>query len=387
MTLRLLLVIDEVDLGGAELSFVELCRALALRCEVHLALSDRSLRKPAIAALCTSGGTGGTTVHPSQTRLYPGTISNLHPLFRRRPARELAGLIDRIQPACIIANLPTVERGQAVVDAARLAKSRSPVWGLLHLVQRPSTLGVKLGVFRNLMVGTLMRRFDRLITVSHNGARQISDRYRVPLPAVIHPPTSPLKPVTSRVERTLRREREELSDDFLMGIVGRVQVRQKGHDEALRLLARLTGQGHPMTLVVIGDGPDLPAVRRLAEKLGITSRVRFLGWRQDAGALIPLLDLVLLPSHFEGLPQTALQSATARVPVLAYDVGGLRELLPPAFLVPHGDEEGLADTVLKVVQGTLAWPSDEMAARAVSWGNPGHAAERLLGLLRQSSVG
>jgi glycosyltransferase involved in cell wall biosynthesis len=207
------------------------------------------------------------------------------------------------------------------------------------------------------------------------------------LPAVIHPPTAPLKPVASREERTLRRAREDLSDDFLTGIVGRVQVRQKGHDAALRLVARLTRQGYPITLVVIGDGPDLPAVRRLAEKLGIISRVRFLGWRQDAGALIPLLDLVLLPSHFEGLPQTALQSATARVPVVAYDVGGLRELLPPQFLVSHGDEESLADAVLKVVQGTLVWPSDDMAARSISWGNPGHAAERLLGLLRQSSVG
>jgi glycosyltransferase involved in cell wall biosynthesis len=387
VTLRLLLVIDEVDLGGAELSFVELSRALAVRCEVHLALSERSLKKPAIAALCTSGDIGGTTVHPSQARLYPGTISNLHPLFRRRPARELASLIDRIRPACIIANLPTVERGQTIVDAARSAKSRPPVWGFLHLVQRPSTIGVKLGSLRNLLVGALIRRFDRLLTVSHNGARQLSDRYRIALPAVIHPPTAPLKPVASREERTSRRAREDLADDFLVGIVGRVQVRQKGHDAALRLVARLTREGHPITLVVIGDGPDLPAIRRLAEKLGITSRVRFLGWRQDAGGLIPLLDMVLLPSHFEGLPQTALQSATARVPVVAYDIGGLRELLPPAFLVPHGNEGRLADVVLEVVKGTLIWPSDEMAARAATWGNPGHAAERLLGLLRQSSLG
>jgi glycosyltransferase involved in cell wall biosynthesis len=345
------------------------------------------LRNPAIAALCTPDGTAGTTIHPSQAPLYPGTISNLHPLFRRRPARELARLIDRIKPACIIANLPTVERGQTIVDAARLGKSRPPVWGFLHLVQRPSTLGVKFGPLRNLMVAALIRRFDRLLTVSHNGARQISERYRIPLPAVIHPPPSPLKPIAAPAERALRRQREDLSDGVLVGMVGRVQLRQKGHDGALHLVARLNRQGHPITLVVIGDGPDLPDVRRLAEKLGVTSRVRFLGWRQDAGALIPLLDIVLLPSHFEGLPQTALQSATARVPVIAYDVDGLRELLPPAFLVPHGDEVRLADVLLNVVQGTLVWPGDEMAARAKAWGNPAHAAERVLGLLRQSSIG
>jgi glycosyltransferase involved in cell wall biosynthesis len=235
------------------------------------------------------------------------------------------------------------------------------------------------------MVKRLIGRFDRLLTVSHEGARQISARYRIPLPDVIHPPTPPLQPVDS-LERDRRRRAEQLPEGFLIGMVGRVQLRQKGHDAALRLLGRFTEKPQ-LRLAVIGDGPDLPRVRRLAERLGVAPRVSFLGWRHDAGALIPLLDAVLLPSHFEGLPQTTLQAATARVPVIAYDVDGLREFLPAAFQVPYADEERLADAVRHLLDGTLRWPSEEMAARALAWGNPARAAKRVLGLLRQSSVG
>jgi glycosyltransferase involved in cell wall biosynthesis len=169
-------------------------------------------------------------------------------------------------------------------------------------------------------------------------------------------------------------------------MVGRIQLRQKGHDTALRVLTRLIQAGHQLHLMIIGDGPDTPAVRRLADGLGITSQIRFLGWRQDVGVLIPLLDTVLLPSRFEGLPQTALQAATAHVPVVGYSVDGLAEFLPTGFRVQYADESGLVTAVESLLHGTAAWPAAEMAERAAQWGSPDAAAERLVALLG-SSVG
>jgi glycosyltransferase involved in cell wall biosynthesis len=134
--------------------------------------------------------------------------------------------------------------------------------------------------------------------------------------------------------------------------------------------------------VVIGDGPDLPALRRQAGQAGLAGNVTFLGWRHDVGSLIPLLDALLLPSHFEGLPQTALQAATARVPVVAYGVDGLNDFLPSEFLIRHGDETGMATAVSDLVRGTRVWPAEAMARRAADWGDPQRAAERLLELLR-----
>jgi glycosyltransferase involved in cell wall biosynthesis len=377
--MRLLLVIDEENLGGAELSFLELSRSLARQAEVHLALSQSAWTSHPHAYAPLPGQ--HVAVHRCSRALYPGTLANLHPLLREPVARELAALIRNIDPAAVLVNLPTVERGQSVVDAARRVSADLPIWGLLHLVQQPSGLGTRLGLVRDRMVVSLLTRFDRLLTVSKAGALQLAGRYALPMPAVIHPPTAALQSGIAQPERQTLRARHNLPPGFLLGVVGRVQLRQKGQDAALRITAQLLRDDLPVHLVVIGDGPDLPAIKRLAERMGIDSRVTFLGWRQDAGDLIPLLDAVLLPSHFEGLPQTALQAASAGVPVVAYAVDGLSELLPPQFLVPHGDEAGFTRALREVIHGSRVWPEEEMRRRAVEWGDPGRAAARVVELL------
>ncbi|HEX6408742.1 MAG TPA: hypothetical protein VFZ90_16265, partial [Gemmatimonadales bacterium] len=142
--MRLLLVIDEENLGGAELSFLELSRSLAQRAEVHLALSESAWRSHQHAYAPLSGQQ--VTVHRCSRALYPGTLTNLHPLLREPVARELAALMRNIDPAAVLVNLPTVERGQSVVDAARRVSADLRIWGLLHLVQQPSSLGARLGL-------------------------------------------------------------------------------------------------------------------------------------------------------------------------------------------------------------------------------------------------
>jgi glycosyltransferase involved in cell wall biosynthesis len=376
------LVVEEENLGGAELSFLELARALASRCDLHLALSRSTFDQYSRSSVYRSVADAPVAFHLCQTRLNPGTVTNLHSRLRRRPALELARLIAAVRPAVIIANLPTVERGQAIVDAADLVTPRPPVWGFLHLAHRPSTIGARLGRLRDPMVQGLLRRFDRLLTVSETGARLLSRRYGLGQPEVLHPPTAPLHPAGRGAERARRRIEQGLPDRFLLGMVGRVQLHHKGQDVALRVLARLVEAGCPLHLVVIGDGPDLPSLRRMADGLGIAQHISFLGWREDAGELIPLLDALILPSRFEGLPQTALQASTAGVPVIGYAVDGLAELLPADFQISYGDERGLARAVAELQQGTRRWPFQELARRAAEWGDPDGAAERLLELVR-----
>jgi glycosyltransferase involved in cell wall biosynthesis len=382
--MRLLLIVEEENLGGAELSFLELARALAAHTEVHLAVGARAMLHH--SAAYDDLPRHGVVLHPCRTALYPGTLANLHRRLRAGPARELAWILEGLNPAAVLVNMPTVERGQSAADAVRGLSFRPPLWGLVHLVQPPSRLGACLGWARDLMVPALLKRFDLLLAVSHSGARQLSSSYGLKPAAVLHPPTTPLRPVPDPVERDRQRGHHGWPPGFLLGMVGRVQLRQKGHDAGLRVAAQLVQRGLPVHLLIIGDGPDLSVVRQQAEQLGIAGRTSFLGWRHDAADLIPLLDAVLLPSHFEGLPQTALQAATAGVPVIAYDVDGLTELLPPAFRVPHGHEAELANAVSELMEGTRRWPREEMARRASEWGNPELGARTLLQLLEGAEV-
>src|SRR4051812_20179253 len=236
---------EEVKCGGAEISFFTLSRALARRCEVHFALSRASLEHPTIQQLVNSLSSAGVMVHAGSAPLNPGTLTNLHRGLRVRASRELAALVRRGRPGKILVDLPTVERGQAVVDAAALVTPRPPVWGLLHLTQQPSVIGAKLGQLRDLVVAPLLRRFDRLLVVSQAGAEELSHRYGLEAAGVVYPPTDLLAPLGRGPERATRRKAQGLPETSLVGLVGRIQIHHKGHDAALRMARRLRDQGCP----------------------------------------------------------------------------------------------------------------------------------------------
>ena len=122
-------------------------------------------------------------------------------------------------------------------------------------------------------------------------------------------------------------------------------VPAKGHDTALRALARLTDQ--PWTLLVAGDhhGDLGPQMQALAQELGIAGRVRFLGLREDVPALMTASDVLLAPSRREALSLTLLEASACRLPIVATRVGGIGEVVEEGasgFLVAPDDPPALA---------------------------------------------
>lgn len=117
---------------------------------------------------------------------------------------------------------------------------------------------------------------------------------------------------------------------FVVGTVGRVQA-VKDQATLLRafaaVLMRHPGWRSHLRLVIVGDGPLLPDLRRLASELGITEQTWFAGARQDVAALLQTLDLFVLPSLNEGISNTLLEAMATGLPLLATAVGGNVELL------------------------------------------------------------
>jgi len=119
---------------------------------------------------------------------------------------------------------------------------------------------------------------------------------------------------------------------------------QKDHDTLLRALADLLDLEWELDLV--GTGPDEEVVRQRADELGLSSRVRFLGMREDVAELIAASQVYLLFSHWEGFPRSILEALRAGLPVVATDVGGVREAVldgETGFLVPENDDRVAAD--------------------------------------------
>lgn len=106
---------------------------------------------------------------------------------------------------------------------------------------------------------------------------------------------------------------------------------------------------HPDTvLVIIGEGPLRPQLSDEARRLGIERRVRLIGHRADASALLVGADVVVQSSTREGLPVSLLEAARAKRPIVATDVGGTREFVidgETGWLVPPGNREALAGAI------------------------------------------
>jgi glycosyltransferase involved in cell wall biosynthesis len=135
--------------------------------------------------------------------------------------------------------------------------------------------------------------------------------------------------------------------------------KDKGFDVLIRALARLPGA----ILLIAGEGPEGPALTRLASELGLAVRVHFLGWRTDIGALLKAADVFVCSSRSEPLGNVVLEAWSAQCPVVATDADGPRELIADGsdgFLVPREDEVRLADAIA----GLLAAPERAAALAA-----------------------
>ncbi|MCY4419615.1 MAG: glycosyltransferase family 4 protein [Cytophagales bacterium] len=112
-----------------------------------------------------------------------------------------------------------------------------------------------------------------------------------------------------------------------LGLVGRM-VKQKGHIYALEFLERLHEQGVPSHLYLAGGGNLEKSLRNYVRERGIRG-VHFLGplSEQEVFELYHKLDILLVPSLWEGFNLTAYEAAATGLPVLGTDVVGLKDLL------------------------------------------------------------
>ncbi|MBI3320807.1 MAG: glycosyltransferase [Candidatus Omnitrophica bacterium] len=137
----------------------------------------------------------------------------------------------------------------------------------------------------------------------------------------------------------------------LIGTVGRL-AQEKDHGTLLQAFAGLIRFGCDAELAIAGDGALKPSLERMAGALGIAGRVRLLGFRSDARALIGAFDLFALSSLTEGIALTLLEAMAARKPVVATEVGGNPEVVVDGMtglLVPPQQPDRFAQAMRVVL--------------------------------------
>jgi len=148
----------------------------------------------------------------------------------------------------------------------------------------------------------------------------------------------PFNPDPTEREATRQAVRRELGigkTDLVVGMVCRL-VEQKGVQYGLKVFSQIIRDFPSARLVIAGDGPLRRSLEAMVIPLGLQGRVQFLGWRDDVPQIMAALDVLLVPSLWEGFGLVILEAMAQRVPTIGSAVSAIPEI------VVHGETGLLA---------------------------------------------
>jgi len=324
MNLRILYLITRAEPGGAQVHVNELLRGFGHRFELHLGAGEEGYLTEEAQRL-------GVKVH-----FVPSLVQPLNPRKDLRAFWEIRRIIRSLRPSLV--HLHSSKAGllgrlaaglvgtPAVFTAHGWAFTDGVSWKRKVLAVPSEWLAARLG--------------GRIITVSQNDY-DLALRYRVAS-------RRQMTVVHNGIPDVPYRARPEAKPVRIV-MVARFAP-QKDHSLLLRALAGLKDLAWELEL--IGDGPLLEEVRAEAHRLDLLNRVRFLGARRDVAERLSESQVFVLCSNWEGFPLSILEAMRAGLPVVASDVGGVREAVvdkETGFLVPRGDEVALRERLLQLI--------------------------------------
>lgn len=157
---------------------------------------------------------------------------------------------------------------------------------------------------------------------------------------------APLAPVD---RSALRRDAGIDPDEVCIGFVGRL-AEQKSVARLMRAFAA-AADGTDAVLAIVGTGPDEPALRALADRLGIGRRLRWLG-AANGPQLMAAFDVFALSSRYEAFPYVLLEAAARRLPIVSTRVGGVAEVVRHGrngYVVEQGDTDAFAARLRELI--------------------------------------
>lgn len=154
---------------------------------------------------------------------------------------------------------------------------------------------------------------------------------------------------TPRVVSNVRQKFGLSEQNYVIGTAGRM-VAEKNQELLIRAFAKLPRNGHK--LLIAGEGELKSHLENLVQELNIAQNVTFLGHVSDMPDFYNALDVFVLPSRKEGLPLSLLEAQSCGVPVIATDVGGVKEAVchQTGTIVPEGNVANLIQTLQAYVR-------------------------------------
>ncbi|WP_315789099.1 glycosyltransferase [Fischerella sp. JS2] len=186
----------------------------------------------------------------------------------------------------------------------------------------------------------LSLRVDAHVAVGEASARQMEDFYALGRGTLISIPNCVPNNHSASVVSPSRRKH------LVIGSIGRLDA-MKGHDLLLQAIAQLEG----VQVVILGEGGQRTALKKLADDLGVSDRISLPGWVDNPQDHLAQFDIFAMPSRSEGFPLAIVEAMLARLPVVATCVGSVAEAVidgETGFLINKNDFTGLVVALQKL---------------------------------------
>ncbi len=341
--IRVLHVIDHLDLGGAQTALLDMLR--------H---RDRSAFDVEVAVMHGRGPFAdaleelGIKVHSlARAKWPPVYVSEFLRLLR---ATDFHVVHFHLQGANWIAKPLAALAGQRVLIAHEHSSGDLRFRGLGSLVPDAST-----HLFSS-----------RIIAVS-KGVRDFLTRWEAIPPDLIELVPNAVdedifRPSTEENRQAARSQLSIPMDAFVAGGIGRL-----AREKHFILLPELAARHPDIYLIVAGSGPERARIEGRASELGVDARVRLLGTILDRACFYNAIDAFVLPSIYEGLPMAVLEAMSSGVPVLSSRLEGISAVLmeeKEGLLARPGDVEDFSKQLRRLKESPELRRQLTTAARA-----------------------
>jgi glycosyltransferase involved in cell wall biosynthesis len=288
--------------------------------------------------------TGNLTLVP--LKFKSKSLQAFRSLISMRKVEQIKGVMKRINPDVVVVSQGRIEGGSLGLLAAKRAGLRTisyiPVAHALSVSGKPFGLGL-----REMVNRYFYRLPDKFITISESSKRMLFER-GVTRTVVVVPNGIEVK-VMVKPDRPAFRERHGIGpEEYVVGVIGRIDFRQKGQDFALEAASRFRHCLQGYRLVFVGEGPDEQKLRTMIVNRGLSQITDVLPWCDNPERVYAGLDMLLIPSRFEGVPLVMLEGMSYGLPIVASNSDGMAECLPQNWLFPFGDHQALLDRIVRV---------------------------------------
>lgn len=205
----------------------------------------------------------------------------------------------------------------------------------LALPHRLANMGAKFGALRDLSNQRWINAPDRFIVISDSMKLRLKQRGCKKEIAIVHngidPPSPPIKTA--------------LNSPLTLGVSGRIEFSQKQQDFMVQTFKKNPQTFKDCQLLIAGSGPDTDQLQHLIRN---HADISLLPWQEDIESLYQKIDILIIPSRYEGVPLVMLEALARGIPVIGSACDGMKDILPTSWTFTPRNESSLCSTFTSV---------------------------------------